>query len=220
VIFYDISAYKHLHNELLEKNRLLEALNSQQNRYLSLIEEMKLMVDCENKKMSLYSHRISDKLLQLFEKIEAYLNTVKVPGYHVQLAGLFRHMQEFFNETDSVEKKAPDFERMQFEKLMESFDEVERLIAEEGKPSISICDSWLDATNRSILKLVAKGKSNKEIAQAINFEEGSVKNRIRDMIKNVVPQGQGDKRCLLVSYAYEKGLVDEFVFTDEDIFIK
>ena len=36
----------------------------------------------------------------------------------------------------------------------------------------------LDAIDRNIIRLIASGKSNKEIAAALNYSEGSIKNRI------------------------------------------
>jgi len=36
----------------------------------------------------------------------------------------------------------------------------------------------LDYTDRKIIRLLVSGKSNREIAEALNFSEGTIKNRI------------------------------------------
>lgn len=53
----------------------------------------------------------------------------------------------------------------------------------------------LDMTDRKILKLVTDGKSNREIAEALNFSEGTIKNKISRLLSIT---GQKDRTQVAV----------------------
>jgi DNA-binding NarL/FixJ family response regulator len=77
-----------------------------------------------------------------------------------------------------------------FEGLFVMQDEIAGLVRKRIKPSASkkanelealeeLHDEYgLDAIDRKIIRLLADGKSNKEIGEALNYSEGSIKNRI------------------------------------------
>jgi DNA-binding NarL/FixJ family response regulator len=60
-----------------------------------------------------------------------------------------------------------------------------------------------DAVDRSIIRLIAEGKANKEIANAVHFAEGTVKNRISRML---AASGCKD-RTHVVMFALRNGLL-------------
>ena len=78
------------------------------------------------------------------------------------------------------------------EKLIE-FEEIEKIYDEYG----------LDKNDRKIIKLLINGLSNKEIGKALNFSEGTVKNRI-SRILNVT--GLKDRTQIAV-FALQNNLV-------------
>ncbi|MBA1334028.1 MAG: hypothetical protein HPY66_1512 [Firmicutes bacterium] len=77
-----------------------------------------------------------------------------------------------------------------FEGLFVMQDEIAGLVRKQIKPLASkkanelealeeLHDEYgLDAIDRKIIRLLADGKSNKEIGEALNYSEGSIKNRI------------------------------------------
>lgn len=214
VMFYDISAYKNLYKEMAEKNRELQELFSEQKRFISAMEEMKSLVDSENRRMMALSKRTEGKLQELFKMIEEHLYKDKSPGTVSQLLKLFKDLGESFNRKDSYGKNGTENMEELYSRLVECLKKAERILLKKDGPYRLNDGIPLDELDVTILKLIARGKSNREIACATNYEEGSVKNRIRDIIKKVLPEGQGDKRCLLASYAYEMGYVDQYTFCE------
>ncbi len=64
-------------------------------------------------------------------------------------------------------------------------------------------DAVFDAVDRAIIRLIAEGKANKEIADSMHFAEGSVKNRISRMLA-----GSGCRdRTHIVMFALRNGLL-------------
>lgn len=64
-------------------------------------------------------------------------------------------------------------------------------------------DAAFDAVDRGIIRLIAEGKANKEIADSMHYAEGSVKNRISRML---AASGCRD-RTHIVMFALRNGLL-------------
>ena len=61
----------------------------------------------------------------------------------------------------------------------------------------------LDALDRKIIRLLADGKSNKEIGEALNYSEGSIKNRITRILDTT---GSKDRTQIAV-FALQNSLI-------------
>lgn len=79
------------------------------------------------------------------------------------------------------------------------------LMSVGGEVTVPDCgeQATFDAVDRAIIRLVAEGKANKEIADAIHYAEGTVKNRISRML---AASGCKD-RTHIVMFALRNGLL-------------
>lgn len=78
-------------------------------------------------------------------------------------------------------------------KSAEDLDVLEELYDEYG----------IDRTDRKVIKLLVSGKSNREIAEALNFSEGTIKNRISRILSVT---GQKDRTQIAV-FALKNNLI-------------
>jgi DNA-binding NarL/FixJ family response regulator len=74
-----------------------------------------------------------------------------------------------------------------------------------GEVAVPGCgeEAVFDAVDRAIIRMIAEGKANKEIADSIHYAEGTVKNRISRML---AASGCRD-RTHIVMFALRNGLL-------------
>ncbi len=63
----------------------------------------------------------------------------------------------------------------------------------------------LDSIDLSILKLISKGKNNAEIAESINYSEGTIKNRISKMLSLT----ETSDRTQLIIFSFKNGIIPQ-----------
>lgn len=79
------------------------------------------------------------------------------------------------------------------------------LVSAGSEVSVPACgdEAVFDAVDRSIIRMIAEGKANKEIADSLHYAEGTVKNRISRML---TASGCKD-RTHIVMFALRNGLL-------------
>ncbi|EIT85267.1 two-component response regulator [Fictibacillus macauensis ZFHKF-1] len=80
-----------------------------------------------------------------------------------------------------------------------------KILKEFTKQPVEKEKTPLSHREEEVLQLVAKGKSNKEIAQAYYISEHTVKSHL----KNILSKLHLDNRVQLTSYAYQKGWISQ-----------
>lgn len=82
----------------------------------------------------------------------------------------------------------------------------ERIVHELSGPSLSDSDPGepLTAREQQVLRLVADGLTNRDIAQRLGISENTVKNHL----KNILAKLHAENRTQLVRFALERGLLD------------
>ena len=99
---------------------------------------------------------------------------------HLQLGLLRRHLGQEARAVESITRG----QRLASELGM---DHLARAVLERGLPTTSASPSLLSARQLDVLRLVAQGRTNREIAEALVLTEGTVANHLTAVFPELAP---------------------------------
>jgi DNA-binding CsgD family transcriptional regulator len=114
---------------------------------------------------------------------------------HLQLGLLRRHLGQVALAVESITQG----QRLASELGMEH---LARAVLERGLPTTSASPSLLSVRQLDVLRLVAQGRTNREIAEALVLTEGTVANHLTAVFSRI----GADNRAAAVAYAVRHGL--------------
>jgi len=213
ISFRDVTEYKEMLNRLNEQNIQLSAMNEQVRKYAAAIEELN-SVQSREKKRAVAD--ICDSMASIFMILLRLTQGDGMPGacgfslLRPELASVLKTGSGIFREAAAAQVLKPQKMKTVIESL-EGLEREYKSIMERNRKAVSV----LESNEIEILRMIARGKSNREIASALSFEEGTIKNKIGEIIRKLTMSSETEKRCMLVSFVYEKGLADESNFADK-----